>query len=76
MPPGVALADGDMEQGRAVVAVELAERARPDQPVRLSNVDRHRQEVRAHDPRIEEALDLLGRKWGLLISRQPRDLRI
>src|SRR5450759_330435 len=61
VPPRIALADGDVEQSRAVVAVELAARARPDQPVGFSNVDRHRQEVRAHDPRIEEALDLLGR---------------
>ena len=42
--PGVALADRDVEQGRAVVAVELAERARADEPVGLADVDAHREE--------------------------------
>ena len=60
VPPGVALADRDVEKSRAVVPVELAEGAGPDQTVGLSHVDRHRQEIGAHDPTVEEALDFIG----------------
>src|ERR1035437_5495202 len=61
LAPRVVLADGDVEESRPVVAVELAEGARADQLVRVAYVDRHRQEVRTHDPRVEEALDFVVR---------------
>ena len=41
--PGVVLADRDVEQRRAVVRVELAERARADEPARRPHVDAHRE---------------------------------
>jgi hypothetical protein len=37
--PAVLLADRDVVQRGAVVAVELAERARPDEPARLADMD-------------------------------------
>ena len=74
--PGVALADRDVEQRRAVVAVELAERARADQPVRLADVDAHREAVGAEGPHREEALDLLGAHRAVLVAGQARDLGI
>ena len=48
--PHVLLADRDVEQRRAVVAVELAERARADEPVLGPQVDRQRERVDAERP--------------------------
>ena len=74
--PGVLLADRDVVQRGAVVTVELAERARPDQPIRVADVDRHREAVGADDPRGEEPLDLVGAHRAVLVARQARDLRV
>ena len=76
LAPRIGLADRDVEQGRAVVAVELAERAGPDEPVAVALVDGHRQRIRPDDPGGEEPLDLLGPHRALLVARQPGDLRV
>ena len=65
LAPGVLLADRDVEQRRAVVAVELAERARADQPVGRRGCGSPSPANRCPRTRDrEEALDLLGRASG------------
>ncbi|MEJ7697045.1 MAG: hypothetical protein WKF78_10620 [Candidatus Limnocylindrales bacterium] len=39
-------------------------------------MDSHRHRVRAHDPRREEAFDLLGPHRGFLVARESGDLRV
>ncbi len=74
--PAVVLADRDVEHRRAVVAVELAEGAGSDQPVRLAQVDREGQRAGAGDTRLEEAADLVRAHRAVLVARQVGDLGI
>ncbi len=68
--PGVLLADRDVVERRAVVTVELAERAAADEAVRAPDVDRHRERVRPDYARREKPLDLLGPHRAVLVARQ------
>ena len=74
-PPGVPLADRDVVERRAVVAVELAERARPDEPVRVAHVDRERERVRARDPAAKNRSISSGR-MARLVALQAGDLGV
>ena len=74
--PRVRLADRDVVERRAVLAVELAEGAGPDQAVGRLLVDGHRQRVGPDDPGREEALDLLGSHRRRLVARQAGDLGV
>ena len=74
--PEVLLADRDVEERRAVVAVELAEGARADEPVRVAQVDGQRRASRAEDARREEALDLVGPHRAVLVAGQAGDLGV
>ena len=56
--PGVALADGDVEQDRAVVGVQRAERGEADQPPVGQLDDGVGERVGRQHPELEEALDL------------------
>src|SRR5947207_3224123 len=78
--PRVLLAERDVVQGGAVVAVELAERTAADQAPRLlprgPEVDRQREGVRADDPCREEAFDLGRVHRAVLVAGQPGDLGV
>ena len=68
--PGILLADRDVVQGRTVVAVELGQRAGPDEPIRLANMHRQRKRLRTKRPGREEPLDLLGPHRAVLVAGQ------
>ena len=76
LAPGIRLADGDVIERRAVLAIKLTERTAPDQTVRGPFVDGHRERIGADHTGGEESLDLLRPHRRRLVSGQPRDLRI